>query len=123
MTITSRNKRIQALAADFEAAWKKEGDLPDDFSNEQMDAAVNRTKVFADRILSLRGTDVLTKCLRARVFLWGQATSPEKFAEHANFTTEKALASLFRDLGADYPIGVAGPDAGVSSPPGPPKPA
>jgi hypothetical protein len=107
MSVTDGNKRVQALAAGFEVAWKEEADLPDDFSNEQMDAAVNRTKVFADRIISLRGTDILTKRLKARAFLWAQATSPEKFAEHAHCTTDKALASMFRDLGADYPVGGA----------------
>jgi hypothetical protein len=105
MSDTDGNTMVQELAANFEAAWKEEANLPDDFSDEQMTAAVNRTDVFVNRILSLRGTDNLTQRLKARAFLWAEATSPERFAEHAECTTEKALASLFRDLGADYPIG------------------
>jgi hypothetical protein len=101
------NKRVQALAADFEAAWKEEADLPDGCGNEQMDAAIDRTKVFVNRILCLRGTDISILRLKARAFLWAEATYAEKFAEYAYYTTDKALVSLFRDLGTDYPVGGA----------------
>jgi hypothetical protein len=109
MTITNGNKRLQALAAALEAAWKAEVDLPEECGNDRMNDAVDRTKVFVTRILCLRGTDILIHCLKARAFLWAQAANPEKFAEHAHHTTAKALASLFRDLGADNPVGGGGP--------------
>jgi hypothetical protein len=112
MTVTDGNKMVQELAVDFEAAWKEESDLPDDCDDERMNAAVARTGVFVNRILRLRESP----CLQVRVFYWGQSTSPEKFAEHADYPADRALAALFRDLGADYPIGGEGPDAGVSFP-------
>jgi hypothetical protein len=106
MSVTDGIKMVKALAADFEAAWKEEADLPDDCSNEQMDAAIDRTKVFVNRILCLRGTDISILCLKARAFLWAEAAFlPEWFAECDGPTTDKALASLFLDLGADYPVG------------------
>jgi hypothetical protein len=72
-----------------------------------MDVAIDRTNVFVNRILGLRGTDISILRLKARAFLRAEATYPDKFAEYAHYTTDKALASLFRDLGADYPVGGA----------------
>ena len=105
MTTTTE---IQALSADFEAAWKEEHDLPDDCSDEQMDAAVARTSVFAEKILALSGPDISILRLKARAYLWAEAVPlPEWFADDGGYTTDRALASLFRDLGADYPAGAA----------------
>jgi hypothetical protein len=100
---------IQALAADFEAAWKAEKDLPDDYTDAQMDTAVARTRIFVDRILALSGTDLSIQRLKARAYLWAEAAHlVEWFAEREDLTTaDRALAGLFRDLGADYPVGAA----------------
>jgi hypothetical protein len=111
MSITSGNKRVQALAVDFEAAWKEERDC----GNEEIDAACDRTQVFVNRILRLRGTDISILRLKARAFLWADARYPEKFADYAHYTTEKALASLFRDLGAYYPVGAAAIETKVAA--------
>ena len=107
MTITA--KQIQALAADFEAAWKAERAVFDsDPSDEEGNAAADRTGVFAERILALSGTDISILRLKARVYLWTEAVLlPEWFADGGGCTTDRALASLFQDLGADYPVGAA----------------
>ena len=103
MTITA--KQIQALATDFEAAWKAEKAVFDsDYSDEEGKAADARTDVFAEKILALSGPDISIKRLKARVYLWAEAVLlPEWFANDGGYTTtDRALASLFLDLGADY---------------------
>jgi hypothetical protein len=99
---------VKALAAAFEAAWKEEVDLPDDCSNEQVDDAVERTAPFVGQIVQLRGTDISILRLKARAYLWGYSGGdPESFCEHVDDTpsADNALVSLFRDLGADFPVG------------------
>ena len=99
---------VQALAADFEAAWKEETDLSDDCGNEQMDAAVERVASFVVRITQLRGADISILRLKARAYLWGYSGGdPEAYCEHVDDTpsADNALVSLFRDLGADFPVG------------------
>lgn len=72
-----------------------------------MDAAVDHTGVFAEKILALSGSDISILRLKARAYLWAEAVRlPEWFAD-GGYTTDQALASLFRDLGADYPAGAA----------------
>ena len=72
-----------------------------------MSAASGRSGALADQILALSGPDDLIKCLKARVHLWAEAVRlTEWFADSDGLTTaDRALASLFRDLGADHPVG------------------
>ena len=73
--------------------------------DEELDASIARTRAFVEPILDLSGADALTMRLKARLFLWAEAVQPERFAELESVTTDRALVSLFRDLGADYPVG------------------
>jgi hypothetical protein len=81
MSVTNGKK----IAADFEAAWSAERDLPDTATNAEIDAAVSRTAAFVDQIIDHPG---VTMRQLARVYLWRQEDlSPE-------------LETLFGRLGA-----------------------
>jgi hypothetical protein len=104
--MAAQNALAVSLAAEFEAAWKDENAVANDDNktNEELDAAVDRTAEIADRILALSGADHLpTIQLKGRVYLWAQSEPLESLSSHAQCTNEKALVSLLRDLGADRP--------------------
>ncbi len=113
-TAPPKPAEIDALAAAFEAAWKMESELPEESTNKQCDAVVDRAGAFVDQILALSGTDISILRLKARAYLWAESTYPETFAKNAHYETEKLLASLFHDLGADYPIGESAPTPSTS---------
>jgi hypothetical protein len=67
--MTSKAKKVEALAADFEAAWGAERDLPETATNAEVDAAVERTGAFVDQIIDHPRA---TARQLARVHLWRQ---------------------------------------------------
>jgi hypothetical protein len=95
--------KIEALAAQFEAACKAEREVGDAEPDAAMDAAIDRTRQVAREIVALpAGSDISIMRLKARVYLWGETESFESFAKKAaDGSTEAMLVSLFRDLGAD----------------------
>ena len=57
-------------------------------------------KAVAQKIIAVPGTDIAIMRLKARVYLWAEATDLEKLAaEGGDWPSEPVLASLFRDLG------------------------
>jgi hypothetical protein len=85
---------VTSLAADFEAAWKAENDLPADATDEQIVAAVARTNVCVEKILEMSGANIQILRLKALAHIWA----------HGMPEDDSALASLFRDLGVDCPV-------------------
>jgi hypothetical protein len=65
--MTRKAKKVEALAGDFEAAWKAERDLPDTATNAEVDAAVARTGAFVDQIIDHPRA---SERQLARVHLW-----------------------------------------------------
>ena len=105
--MAAQNDLARLLAAEFEAAWKHESAVAndDDKTDEELDAAVARTREIADRILVVSGVNHLpTIQLKGRVYLWAQSEPFESLSDRAASTTDKTLVSLLRDLGADRPI-------------------
>jgi hypothetical protein len=98
---------IRALAAQFEAAWQAERVFfHGGGTDEEANAAIDAVKALAQKIIAVPGTDISIMRLKARVYLWAEATDLEKLAaEGGDWPSEAVLASLFRDLG------VAGLDA------------
>jgi hypothetical protein len=98
MTMTT-----EQLAEDFDAAWKGENGC----SDEELDASIARTRAFVEPIINLSGADVLTMRLKMRLFIWAQAVRPDEWCADVDggYTADGAIASLCRDLGADYPVG------------------
>jgi hypothetical protein len=97
---------IEALASQFEAAWKYERELGEQDTGEATDAAdeaaIERTRQFARKIVALQGSDISIMRLKARVYLWAETETFESFAAKAcDGSAEAALVSLFRDLSAD----------------------
>jgi hypothetical protein len=84
--MTRKAKKVEALAGDFEAAWKAERDLADTATNAEVGAAVERTGAFVDQIIDHPRA---TARQLARVHLWRQGEDlwPE-------------LETLFERLGA-----------------------
>jgi hypothetical protein len=108
---------IQALAANFEAAWAAETVIfkEADGTDEEGDAAIARVREVAQKIVALPATDMALMRLKARVYLWAESTDFETFADEYEGTglSEGVLASLFRDLGADRALDLAPTSAGV----------
>jgi hypothetical protein len=91
---------IEALAAQFEAAWKDERELGDE-TDEATDAAVARVRKIARKIAALKGLDLAILRLKARAYLWAENETFESLVENASdYSAEAMLVSLFRDLGA-----------------------
>jgi hypothetical protein len=106
--IASQNALADSLAAEFEAVWKQEDAISGDDTktDEESDAAIECTRKLADKILTVSAENHLGIIrLKARVYLWAQGESFESFSKSADVTTEKAMVSILRDLGADRPIG------------------
>jgi hypothetical protein len=99
--LAALSAEVQALAAAFEAAWEEE------FSSDYDGAGYDRTCALARQIIALPATGFLIMRLKARVFIWSDGMRPENFPAGADRGDVgfDALASLFRELGADYPIG------------------
>jgi hypothetical protein len=96
---SSAAPEIESLASQFEAAWKYERELgeaeTDEDTDTATDAAVERTRQFALKIVALPGSDTSILRLKARVYLWAENETFESFAALND------IDSLFRDLGAD----------------------
>jgi hypothetical protein len=98
---------IEALAAEFEAAWAAEGVIfKSSGSDAEADVATARVREVAKKIVALPATDMAMMSLKARVYLWSQSTDFEIFSaeNEGKGWSESVLVSLFRDLGADRPI-------------------
>jgi hypothetical protein len=67
--MTSKAKKVEAIAGEFETAWKAERDLPDSATNAEVDAAVARTGGFVDQIIDHPRA---TARQLARIHLWRQ---------------------------------------------------
>jgi hypothetical protein len=100
---------LRALAAQFEAALQAYYAVFHRGRTEaEADAVNDAVKAIAQKIIAVPGTDISIMRLKARVYLWDESTDVEKLAaEDGDCQSEAALASLFRDLGADRPIGSA----------------
>jgi hypothetical protein len=95
---------LQALAADFEAAWAAEDVIfKGESTDDEDDAAVARVREVARKIVALPATDMAMLRLKARVYLWSESTDFAAFAaeNEGKGWSESVLVSLFRDLGAD----------------------
>jgi hypothetical protein len=105
---------IEALAAEFEAAWTAERDHDVNRTNEESDAAADREAKILEKIAALPPGDMSTIRLKARAYMWGEnAYDLEEFGGvQADSVTGPVLVSLFRDLGVDAP-----PEAAVAGSP------
>jgi hypothetical protein len=92
---------IKKLGAQFEAAWKQEREVPEEASNEELEAACDRTFTLVDKILACPATGLLMMRLKARAYLCCEAKTLNDLAEGAAVASDKVLVSLLRDLGAD----------------------
>lgn len=102
-----QNDLAKSITAEFDAALKEENAIARDngTTDEELDAAVARSRAVADRILALPGAGhVPTIRLKARVYLWAEEESLESLSKEATATSDRALISLLRDLGVDRPI-------------------
>jgi hypothetical protein len=93
-------ENIQALAAEFESSWKAENAF-DGEGKEVLSEALDRTSVIAAQILALTKTGVVPMRLLARVHIRNNWDDFDDFASGA----DEVLVDLFRQLGADYPVG------------------
>jgi hypothetical protein len=103
---------IQALAAEFEAAWAAEGVIFKSSSTDaEANAAAARVDEIAQKIVAIPTTDIEMMRVKARIYLWSEGTDFKAFAaeNEGKGWSESVLASLFRDLGVGGPI-EASPD-------------
>jgi hypothetical protein len=72
-------------------------------TDEEADAATARVDEIARKIVALPTTDIEMMRLKARIYLWSEATDFKTFAakNEGDGSSEAVLVSLFRDLGAD----------------------
>jgi hypothetical protein len=106
---------IRALAADFEAAFQ--ANRPFFYgsgTDEEAEASTVRVDEIVRKIVALPTTDIEMMRLKARIYLWSEATDFKTFAaeNEGDGSSEAVLVSLFRDLGAEGPIEAA-PDEGT----------
>jgi hypothetical protein len=104
--LQSQNDLAKSLAAEFEVLWREEDAIARDVlkTDEELNAACDRTCKIADKILTLSGAHHLpTIRLKGLVYLWAESESLESLSERAKVTADRALVSLLRDLGADRP--------------------
>jgi hypothetical protein len=71
-------------------------------TDEEADAATARVDEIARKIVALPATDIEMMRLKARIYLWSEATDFKTFAANneGDGSSEAVLVSLFRDLGA-----------------------
>jgi hypothetical protein len=94
--------QIQGLAEAFEAAWRAEANLPEDCTDEQVEAVCEHTSKFVDQILDLpTPSDPAVTRLRARAYLWTRQETVEEIVKTEETTDRKLLGALLRDLNAD----------------------
>jgi hypothetical protein len=72
-------------------------------TDEEADAATVRVDEIARKIVALPTTDIGMMRLKARIYLWSEATDFKTFAakNERDGSSEAVLVSLFRELGAD----------------------
>ena len=95
---------IEALAAEFESAFQ--ANRPFFYgsgTDEEAEASTTRVDEIARKIVALPTTDMEMMRLKARIYLWSEATDFKTFAakNESDGSSEAVLLSLFRDLGAD----------------------
>jgi hypothetical protein len=101
--------RLHDLASAFEAAV--EAHRPFFYgagTDEEAAASTARVDEIARKIVALPTADIEMMRLKARIYLWSEATDFKNFAakNEGDGSSEAVLVSLFRDLGvADRPIG------------------
>jgi hypothetical protein len=108
----SATAEIEALAAEFEAAWAAESVIFKGDSTDAEAAAVTaRVREVAQKIVALPATDMAMMRLKARVYLWSESTDFAAFAaeNEGNGWSESVLVSLFRDLGVAHLETTPGP--------------
>ena len=99
------NAEVQALAAEFEAAYAEHALVNGAHrTNEEIEAADERMREIAAKFAALPSTDISMLKLKARVYLWAEGADLENF-DTGDVVSGPVLASLFRDLGADHAIG------------------
>jgi hypothetical protein len=94
------NADVQALAAEFEAAWAYDRSRRDYRTDEEGCAADDRQREIAEKVAALPSTDMSTMRLKARVYMWTEgADDIEDFdnVQH-DAVSGPVLVSLFRDL-------------------------
>jgi hypothetical protein len=96
---------FQALASDFEATFQAL--LPFFYgsgTDEEADVATARVDEIARKLVALPTTDIEMMRLKARIYLWSEATDFKRFAakNEGDGSSEAVLVSLFHDLGADH---------------------
>jgi hypothetical protein len=97
-------REIEALVSDFEAAFQAQRPFfYGSGTDEEADAATARVDEIARKIVALPTTDIEMMRLKARIYLWSEATDFKTFAakNEGDGSSEAVLVSLFRDLGAD----------------------
>jgi hypothetical protein len=97
-------EELHALAFDFEAAFQTQRPFfYGSGTDEEADAATARVDEIARKIVALPTTDIEMMRLKARIYLWSEATDLKTFAAQndGDGSSEAVLVSLFRDLGAD----------------------
>jgi hypothetical protein len=114
-TTSCPDASVRALAAQFEAALQTyHAVFHGSGTDDEAAAATDAVKAVAQKIIGVPGTDISIMRIKARVYLWAEATDLEKLAaEGGDWPSEAVLASLFRDLGV----------ADVDAAPGPAAPA
>jgi hypothetical protein len=101
-------ERFPNTARTPEAAWQAERVFfHGGGTDEEAKAAILRVDEIAQKIVALPTTDIEMMRLKARVYLWSEAEDFKTFAakNEGDGSSEAALVSLFRDLGAGDPIG------------------
>jgi hypothetical protein len=97
-------EELRALAADFEAAFQAQRPFfYGSGTDEEAGAMTARVDEIAQKIVAIPTTDIEMMRLKARIYLWSEATDFETFAaeNEGDGSSEAVLVSLFRDLGAD----------------------
>ena len=100
-------EELQALATDFEAAFQAQRPFfYGSGTDEESDAATARVNEIAQKIVAIPTTDIEMMRLKARIYLWSEATDFKTFAakNEGDGSSEAVLVSLFRDLLADDPV-------------------
>jgi hypothetical protein len=70
-----------ALAEKFEAAWAAESVIfKSSSTDDEANAAADRVREVAQKIVALPATDMAMLRLKARVYLWSESTDFEAFA-------------------------------------------
>jgi hypothetical protein len=93
-------EELQALVSDFEAASQTH--LPFFYgagTDEEAEASTARVDEIARKIVALPTTDIEMMRLKARIYLWSEATDFKTFAakNEGDGSSEAVLVSLFRD--------------------------